>query len=50
MRLSYINVKGLNLTGFEVYDMLYKNFSVQAELGICIMYLHLYPLVLQRKM
>lgn len=28
-----INVKGLNLTGFEVYDMLYKNFSVQAELG-----------------
>ena len=28
-----ISVKGLNLTGFEVYDMLYKNFSVQAELG-----------------
>ncbi len=28
-----INVKGLNLTGFEVYDMLYKNFSVQPELG-----------------
>ena len=28
-----INVKGLNLTGFEVYDMLYKNFLVQAELG-----------------
>ncbi len=28
-----ISVKGLNLTGFEVYDMLYKNFSVQVELG-----------------
>lgn len=28
-----INVKGLNRTGFEVYDLLYKNFSVQAELG-----------------
>lgn len=28
-----ISVKGLNLTGFEVYDMLYKNFSVQTELG-----------------
>lgn len=28
-----INVKGLNLTGFEVYDLLYKKFSIQVELG-----------------
>lgn len=28
-----INVKELNLTGFEVYDLLYKNFSIQVELG-----------------
>ena len=30
--ISYTDDDG-NLTGFEVYDMLYKNFSVQAELG-----------------
>ncbi|MGL5642388.1 MAG: aminotransferase class I/II-fold pyridoxal phosphate-dependent enzyme, partial [Paraclostridium sp.] len=28
-----INVRGLNLTGHEVYDLLYQKFSVQAELG-----------------
>lgn len=28
-----INVKELNLTGFEVYDSLYKDFNVQVELG-----------------
>ncbi|MDO7203160.1 hypothetical protein Q5M85_01815 [Paraclostridium bifermentans] len=28
-----INVKRLNLTGLEVYDLLYKEFAVQAELG-----------------
>lgn len=28
-----INVKELNLTGHEVYDLLYKEFGVQAELG-----------------
>lgn len=28
-----INVKGLNLTGLEVYDLLYQNLSVQVELG-----------------
>ena len=28
-----INTKGLNLTGFEVYDLLYKKFDVQVELG-----------------
>lgn len=28
-----INVKELNLTGFEVYDLLYKEFAVQLELG-----------------
>ncbi|MGL5717097.1 MAG: aminotransferase class I/II-fold pyridoxal phosphate-dependent enzyme [Paraclostridium sp.] len=28
-----INVKGLNLSGFEVYDLLYEKFSVQVELG-----------------
>lgn len=28
-----INVSNLNLTGFEVYDLLYKEFSVQVELG-----------------
>lgn len=28
-----INVRGLNLTGLEVYDLLYKEFEVQAELG-----------------
>lgn len=28
-----INVRNLNLTGLEVYDLLYKEFSVQAELG-----------------
>lgn len=28
-----INVRGLNLTGFEVYDLLYKEFGVQVELG-----------------
>ncbi|MCC0669905.1 aminotransferase class I/II-fold pyridoxal phosphate-dependent enzyme [Clostridioides sp. ZZV14-6153] len=28
-----INIKGLNLTGFEVYDLLYKKFSIQVELG-----------------
>lgn len=28
-----INVKGLNLTGFEVYDLLYQEFSIQVELG-----------------
>lgn len=28
-----INVKDLNLSGFEVYDLLYQNFGVQVELG-----------------
>lgn len=28
-----INVKELNLTGFEVYDLLYKGFDIQVELG-----------------
>ncbi|MGL5694136.1 MAG: arginine decarboxylase, partial [Peptostreptococcaceae bacterium] len=28
-----INVKELNLTGFEVYDLLYQEFNVQVELG-----------------
>lgn len=28
-----INVKNLNLTGFNVYDMLYQNFDIQLELG-----------------
>lgn len=28
-----INVKDLNLTGFEVYDLLYQNYNVQVELG-----------------
>lgn len=28
-----INVKGLGLTGFEVYDLLYKGFDIQVELG-----------------
>ena len=28
-----INVKELNLTGFDVYDLLYKDFDVQVELG-----------------
>lgn len=28
-----INVKELNLTGFEVYNLLYKDFNVQVELG-----------------
>lgn len=28
-----INVKELNLTGFEVYDFLYQNFKVQVELS-----------------
>lgn len=28
-----INFKDLNLTGFEVYDLLYKEFSIQVELG-----------------
>lgn len=28
-----INVKGLNLTGFKVYDILYQEFGVQLELG-----------------
>ena len=32
-KIDGINVKELNLTGFEVYDLLYKNFSIQVELG-----------------
>ncbi|MGL5312533.1 MAG: aminotransferase class I/II-fold pyridoxal phosphate-dependent enzyme, partial [Peptostreptococcaceae bacterium] len=28
-----INVKGLNLTGHQVYDLLYQEYGVQAELG-----------------
>lgn len=28
-----INTKGINLTGFEVYDLLYSEFDVQVELG-----------------
>lgn len=28
-----INVKGLNLSGLEVYDLLYEKFSIQVELG-----------------
>lgn len=28
-----INVSELNLTGFEVYDLLYKGFDIQVELG-----------------
>lgn len=28
-----INVKGLNLTGYQVYDLLYQEYGVQAELG-----------------
>ncbi len=28
-----INVRGLNLTGLEVYDLLYQEFEVQPELG-----------------
>lgn len=28
-----INVCDLNITGFEVYDLLYKDFDIQAELG-----------------
>ena len=28
-----INVRGLNLSGHEVYDLLYQKFSVQVELG-----------------
>lgn len=28
-----INVRRLNLTGFEVYDLLYKEFDIQVELG-----------------
>ncbi|WP_270939909.1 aminotransferase class I/II-fold pyridoxal phosphate-dependent enzyme [Romboutsia lituseburensis] len=28
-----INTKGINLTGFEVYDLLYSEFGVQVELG-----------------
>lgn len=28
-----INVRGLNTTGFEVYDILYKDFDIQLELG-----------------
>lgn len=28
-----INTKGINLTGFEVYDLLYSKFDIQVELG-----------------
>lgn len=28
-----INVKGLNITGFRVYDILYQDFDIQVELG-----------------
>lgn len=28
-----INVNGLNITGFEVYDILYQDFDIQIELG-----------------
>lgn len=28
-----INVNGLNITGFEVYDILYQDFDIQVELG-----------------
>lgn len=28
-----INVKGLNITGFKVYDILYQDFDIQVELG-----------------
>ncbi|MGL4912487.1 MAG: aminotransferase class I/II-fold pyridoxal phosphate-dependent enzyme [Romboutsia sp.] len=28
-----INTRGMNLTGFEVYDLLYKEFNTQVELG-----------------
>lgn len=28
-----INVRGLNLTGIDVYNLLYKNYSIQVELG-----------------
>lgn len=28
-----INVKGLNITGFKVYDILYQDFNIQAEMG-----------------
>lgn len=28
-----INVRGLNITGFKVYDIMYQNFDIQLELG-----------------